>query len=243
MSKDDAAAPQHIEDPNAALRHPLTVLVCLLPLSIIGELYRWIILKRHELLADEVWNELGRQAGIHAPAIPSIILACGCIAWMFIGKKDWTLPPIAVLIQIVLWALLWCLVRTVISFTNEGLQVDSVQVLGTMGLCLSGAVQEELIFRAVSIGCIAWLISLMGIPFRWCLWALIPVSAVLFALAHTHVMNSSITPEAWHTAMVVEHIVAGLIYGYIFVRQGLAVSTLTHFFFNLLVVSGLLGNF
>jgi hypothetical protein len=240
MSK-DIEPPAIIDDPNAEMRHPLTVLVCLLPLSIFGELYRWIILKRHELLADEVWAEAGKIIGVFAPVIPSLLLVVGCVGWLLISKQKWKLPKLYLIVRILAWSIIWCLVRSVISFTNEGLQADSVKLLGTIGLCISGAVQEEIIFRACAIGFAAWLLSLLGVPMRWGLWIFVPLSAVLFSLAHTHIMNSGITPDSWNSALVVEHIIAGLIYGYIFVRQGLVVATLTHFFFNLLVLSGMLG--
>jgi len=228
-------------DPNEEMRHPLTVLVCLLPLSIFGELYRWIILRQHELLADEVWTEAGKTIRLFAPVIPSLLLAVGCIPWLILSKQEWVLPKLTLITRILAWSALWCLVRTVVSFTNEGLTTDSIKILGTIGLCISGAVQEEIIFRAAAIGFFAWILSLLGMPMRWGLWLLVIPAAVLFSLAHTHVMNSGISPDSWDTALLVEHIIAGLIYGYIFVRQGLVVSTLTHFFFNMLVVFGILS--
>ncbi len=244
MSTDVELNPALSDDPNAEMRHPLTVLICLLPLSILGELYRWIILRRQqELLADDVWQEAATHAGITPLVIPSVLLAIGCIAWIFISKKSWTFPTIPVITRVVAWSIVWCFVRSVISFTNEGLQSDSVGPLGTLGLCVSGAVHEEIIFRAIGIGVCAWFISLVGIPMRWTVWIMLPISALLFSLAHTHIMNSNIPPETWNPAIVVEHCIAGLIYGYVFIRQGLAVSTLTHFFFNTLMVSGALGGF
>ena len=243
MSEHDAAVPDMAIDANFELRHPLTVLVCLLPLSILGELYRWIILKRQQLLADGIWQELGDETGMFAPVIPAVLLLIGCIAWMFISKKQWKLPSVAIIAQVVGWAMIWCLVRTVISFTNNGLHTDDVSALGLMGLCMSGAVQEEIIFRGALIGAMAWFVSLAGLPFRLALWCLLPLSAVIFALAHTHIMNSGLDPSSWNQSLFVEHIVAGCIYGYAFIRQGLAVATLSHFFFNVLVISGLLSGF
>lgn len=230
-----------MDDPNASMRHPLTVLICLLPLSILGELYRWILLKEHALLADEVWHELGQATGLVAPLIPSLLLLAGCMSVMLLERLRWDLPELGVLLRILLWSLLWCLVRTVISFTNTGLHVDSVEGLGTIGLCMSGAIQEELIFRAGLIGVIAWTLSALSLNRNWLQWLLWIPAALLFALAHTHVMNSSLTPEQWQTALFVEHCAAGLIYGYVFIRQGLVVATLSHFFFNMLVVSGILS--
>jgi membrane protease YdiL (CAAX protease family) len=241
MSEHDAAAPQPAIDAHSELRHPLTVLICILPLSIIGELYRWIILRRHELLADEIWQELGDETGIFSPVIPAVLILIGCLAWMFIAKKEWKLPSLGIITQVVAWSFVWALVRTVVSFTNTGVQTDSVSFLGTIGLCMSGAVQEEIIFRGILIGFIAYALSFTGIKFKWALWICLPISATLFALAHTHIMNKSLDPSSWHPAMVIEHIIAGLIYGYAFIRQGLAVATLSHFLFNLLVISGILS--
>lgn len=243
MSEHDAAVPDLATDANFELRHPLTVLVCILPLSILGELYRWIILKKQALLADGIWQELGDETGLFAPVIPAVLLLLGCLAWMFISKKKWTLPSLRIIALVVGWAMVWCLVRTVISFTNAGVHADDVSALGLVGLCMSGAVQEEIIFRGILIGALAWFVSCAGIRLKWALWGLLPASAVLFALAHTHIMNSSLDPNNWNQSLFVEHIIAGCIYGYAFIRQGLAVSTLSHFFFNLLVISGILSGF
>ena len=241
MSEHDAAVPLPACDANSELRHPLTVLICILPFSIIGELYRWIILRRQELLADEIWQELGDESGIFSPIIPAVLLLIGCLSWMFISKKEWKLPTLPIIIQVIAWSAVWALVRTVVSFTNTGVQTDSVGFLGTVGLCMSGAVQEELIFRGILIGFGAYLLSFTGLKLKWGLWICLPLSAILFALAHTHIMNKSLDPSSWHPAMVIEHIIAGLIYGYAFIRQGLAVATLSHFLFNLLVISGILS--
>ena len=56
-------------------------------------------------------------------------------------------------------------------------------------------------------------------------------------------MNQSLGPEDWENARFIELIAAGCLYGYIYIRQGLAVSTLAHFTYNLVVLSGALSFF
>lgn len=230
-------------EPLEDMRHPLTALVCMLPLVLIGELYRITTLKSHSLLADDIISRLAQSLGIHAPLMPAWLLLIVCLIWTVCGAKQWRLPTNFVLWRVCYWSMIWAALRCLISFTSGEMQTDDLKLFGDIGTCMSGASQEELFFRALCIGFIAWCVSLFGISREFVMWLLLAPSAILFALAHTYVMNQSLSPEDWENARFIELIAAGCLYGYIYIRQGLATATLSHFTYNLIVLSGILSFF
>lgn len=229
---------------NAQMRAPLTVLVSLVPLGLIGEIYRFIGRDigghKQELLADPMLLKIGAFAGIDLPIVPVILLAAGCLIAQVYLKKSWKLPKPSILSFVLIWALIWGSVRFAIGLACHGMFMD--HTLGLVGLALSGALQEELLFRCVLLGGLLWAGRIIEAP--PVLWgvAILIASSVFFSLAHTAVVNHfpSAEPFAWHA--FTERAFAGLLYGVIFMRQGLAVCTLSHAAYNM----GLLflpGNF
>lgn len=245
-----------IGETNADLRHPLTVLVCLLPLALVAELYRYLARKESILLADEALQELGLIIGAEGPLLTVLFLSIGCIGTLLVRKMAWNWPSAHTLLRVLGWSAVWALVRVAIGFTSSAAMMDStlaelpdpisheagqeLSLLGHLGLAATGAIQEELIFRALLLGGGAALLTLLGIRFTIAqAWLLLP-TALIFALAHTDIINHYASAQAFTPAIFIQHSLAGLLYGIIFIRQGLAVSTLSHSFYNALLAIGLL---
>jgi hypothetical protein len=241
-------------DPNSPLRHPLTVLVCLLPLGLIAELYRWLAGSQQRLLADEALQQLGGSLGADRPVLTLCLLGLGCLTVQVARRLPWHWPTLATLGQVLGWALVWAMVRAVIGITGEAVLLDQaggfdplvdrpgeeLSLLGHVGLSVTGALQEELIFRAGLVGCLGLMLCAFGLRLVQGQVIVLLPAAVAFALAHTELVNhySSALPFTW--PLFIQHALAGLLYGVVFIRQGLAVCTLSHACYNGAVAFGLL---
>ena len=91
----------------------------------------------------------------------------------------------------------------------------------------------------IVLGGLLWVTLVMEVP-TWLRWVgCIAVSAVFFSLAHTGIVNHHAGAEAFRWAAFGERTAAGVLYGYVFVRQGLAVSTLAHLGYLVALEAGL----
>ncbi|MDA3959675.1 MAG: CPBP family intramembrane metalloprotease [Planctomycetota bacterium] len=234
------------EDPTAAMRQPLTVLIVLAPLGLLAELYRFMSERKATLLAEEQWGQLGAIVGIDAPMVPIILLALGCLGLHLIKRTPWELPTARTVLMIVGWGVLWAVVRYAMAFTADTVHggsanltadpTESMTAIGQCGIAMSGALQEEMVFRGVLLGALCLVVRAFGLTRTWCYLVALPVSAALFSLAHTEVINhyAAAEPLTWSSFM--RRFIAGLLYGYVFLRQGLATSTLAHAGYNAAVV-------
>ena len=75
----------------------------------------------------------------------------------------------------------------------------------------------------------------------WFLPGLLVVAAVIaaFALAHSDIINHAPGSPAPEWDLLVQHGVAGALYGIIFIRQGLGVAIWAHCFYNVALGLGL----
>lgn len=238
MPGDDKPTSIPAADPNAELQAPLTMLVCLVPFGVAGELLRWAGrgMDKSDLLADQLMRQLGGMIGLTLPVLPLIILVTVGLLAHFIGHYRWRPPGLKALGRIALWTAIWSLVRVLVGMAGHHLAPD--QIAGPAGLAMCGALQEELIFRGLVLGCLIMAGVALKLPKAVVITAALVISAVFFSLAHTTVVNHfpGAEPFAWPAAA--ERVAAGLLYGIIFLRQGLVVCTLSHAAYNLLLVFG-----
>ena len=232
------------EDGTAAMRRPFTVLLILAPLGLLAELHRALSSQKATLLTEQQWAELGSIVGLSTPLVPVVVLALGCVLVQIFRRYAWELPAMGTLALVGLWGLAWAAIRYVVAFTASQvgghgpspIDPDRLNALGQLGLSVSGALQEELVFRAGLLG----LLCLIGRALhghRWMDYAvMLPISAVLFSLAHTEIINHHAGAETWSFAVFLQRFVAGLLYGYVFLRQGLATATLAHAGYNIAVL-------
>jgi hypothetical protein len=238
MPGDDRPTSIPAPDPNAELQAPLTMLACLVPFGVAGELLRWAGrgMGSSDLLADPLMRNLGGMIGLTLPVLPLVILVAVGVLAHLIGRYRWRPPSLKALWRIALWTGIWSLARVLVGVVGHQLTPD--QIAGPAGLAMCGALQEELIFRGLVLGCLIMAGVALKLPKAVVITAALILSAVFFSLAHTTVVNHfpGAEPFAWPAAA--ERIAAGLLYGIVFLRQGLAVCTLSHAAYNLLLVFG-----
>lgn len=248
--KPDAAPSADGLDANARLRLPLTTFILLAPLALAGELARAFggaaPTGGAELLADPLLRSLGGLIGLDRPWMLGLVLVGWCLLVQVVGRKPWKWTGWSILALAAGWALLWAAVRCTIAFATHQLSGAPAPgaeagygVVGTGGLLISAAIQEELLFRALILGGL-WLIARgLEVP-TWLRWSgCLVVSAVFFSLAHTVIVNHHAGAEAFAWWPFIERTLAGLLYGYIFLRQGLAVATLAHLGYLVALAAGL----
>jgi hypothetical protein len=230
--------PLSAPDPNAELQAPLTMLVCLVPFGVAGELLRWAGrgMGSSDLLADQLMRQLGWMSGLTLPVLPLIILVTVGLLAHFIGRYRWKPPSLGALGRIALWTVIWSLIRVLVGMAGHHLAPD--QIAGPAGLAMCGALQEELIFRGLSLGCLIMAGVALKLPKAVVITVALVLSAVFFSLAHTTVVNHFPGAEPFAWPAFAERTAAGLLYGIVFLRQGLAVCTFSHAAYNLLLVFG-----
>ena len=234
------------DHPNDEYRLPLTTLLVVTPIALAGELLRLLCTPIGSApVFTPVWVGLGERTGVTAPLVPTLVLIAGALFMQVLAGHLWEWPRKSIILRVILWGLLWAGVRLVLAFTAMTLSDISPRIgelswppPAILGLAISGAVQEEMVFRAAVLGGGALVLRGLGAP-RWTAWALaLPVSAALFSIAHTSVF--AVGGEAFAWIPFINRLLAGLLYGTIFLRQGLAITTLAHIGFNgaLLVMLG-----
>ncbi len=225
------------DDAEAALRAPLAILVCLVPLGLVGEALRWYDrgLERNDLLADPLLAALGGQLGLAMPVLALVALIIGCLVAQVVGRHAWSPPRRATLGRIAVWAAIWAAVRMLLGIADHLLASD--RLAGVAGLAICGALQEEMLFRCVCLGGLVLLGAAVRLPTLPVYTVALAVSACVFSLAHTTVLNGFPGAEPFAWPAFCERAGAGLLYGVVFLRQGLAVATLSHATYNLALIA------
>lgn len=231
-----------LDDPHCDLRRPLPVLCILLPLGLLAELYRFLGETQARLLAEEHWARLGGEIGVAPPLVPVLILLTGAMVVQLARRHPWRLPGPVDLLLILGWGCLWAAVRFALGFTvNEIGQLSGpdpsalaqMRAIAQVGLAFSAALQEELIFRAGVLGILILALRGLGLGRAWHFTVALPASALIFALAHTTVINHHPGALPLTGTLLAQFTIGGLVYGYVFLRQGLAVAVLAHALYNL----------
>lgn len=228
-------------DAFVAMRHPLAVLAILLPIGLLGELLRWIARDPGQpdprLLSDPLLGQLGVLVGLGRPWMAPLVLIAWCAVVLVIGRAGWQRPTLRTLLLIGLWGGLWAVARCTIGLACHHLLPD--RLMTEAGLLLSGALQEELLFRGLILGLLVVIGRGMGASFLASAAVCLPLSAVFFSLAHTDIVNHHPGAEFFAWPAFIERGLAGLMYGYVFLRHGLAASTLAHLGYLVALEAGL----
>jgi len=235
------SAPALGDDDFAAMRHPLTVLAVLLPLGMLGELCRWLGSTSGQadapLLSDPLLGHLGVLVGLGRPWMAPFVLTLWCAIVLLFGRLGWKRPTVRALVMILVWGCLWAVARCTIGLASHHLTPD--QIASHTGLLISGALQEELLFRGIVLGLLVLILRGMGASFLVSACVCLPMSAVFFSLAHTDLVNHHLGAELFTWPAFIERALAGLLYGYAFLRHGLATSTLAHLGYLIVLECGL----
>jgi len=105
--------------------------------------------------------------------------------------------------------------------------------LQAVSISLYAAMWEESLFRAVPIACAALIGARYGRRNLW-VWGAVLVQAVVFAAGHANY------PQQPPYARVIELTIPALLWGVVYVRFGLVPTILTHFLYDLTLISGVL---
>ena len=223
------------------MRHPLAVLAVLLPLALLGECCRWLgrdpLQPEPYLLGDPLLGHLGLLVGLGRPWMAPVMLTLWGVIVLTLGRVGWKRPAISTLVLIVLWGGLWGIARCILGFSCHTLLPD--QLFAQAGLLLSGAIQEELLFRGFILGLFILIGRGLGASFLVSALVSLPLSAVFFSLAHTDIVNHHLGAEIFSWPAFCERGLAGLLYGFVFLRYGLATSTMAHLAYLLALQAGL----
>lgn len=236
-----SVAPVMYVNTNDALRAPLTVLALLVPIGLLAELLRAAGSAARDpvrqTLSDPLLSSLGQFFGLDRPWLAVALLAVGGLIVHVAGRYSWKPPALRILALAFVWGFIWMVVRVAIGLASRQLHPDGL--LGDGGLVVAGALQEELLFRAVILGGLLVMFGVLDMV-DWVRYPLaLGLSAAFFSLAHTGIVNHHPGAELFAWPTFIERALAGALYGYVFIRQGLAVCTLAHAGYNVALLMGL----
>lgn len=142
----------------------------------------------------------------------------------------WSLALAAVL-GTVLLGLLWLLARGEPSLRARFTGRLDEPLWRPWALAFESAILEEILFRLVILGSIAWLVARFSSPAsRWPFGVALVLSTVLFGLVHLPAWAAA-TSLGWFLVAVVLSLngIGGLAFGWLFWRWGLVYAVLCHF--------------
>lgn len=108
--------------------------------------------------------------------------------------------------------------------------------LGIGSRLLYGGIVEEVLMRWGLMSLLVWLVRLIpGVPEAVAVWSVIGVVGVLFGLGHapSYLAAGCRKSPLFFTAMIVLNLWAGVLFGFLFWKYGLAAAMVSHMLFHL----------
>lgn len=229
---------------DAAQRDPAVTLLALVPLALIHLGLRGGTRLETFFLVESALHGIGRFAeiGLWLFLIIGLLWAIGRIRQL---RLAWAGAGAMILLEGFVWALalgpgLAQLTRW-LPLETAPLYLESAQATATawhkLAIAAGAGVYEELLFRGMGLGGLAWLLRLMfrrvAAPLtadRLAFLLALLLSSAAFALAHGLHGHT----EAFEVDILAFRILAGLAFGLLYAFRGLAVAAYTHFAYDAL---------
>lgn len=228
---------------------PLHALVMLAPLIIAYEIGSWLFLTnlddgtRQEILARGVLGDLMGVFGIAAFYAPAVLVVGILIVWHILAKFSWTIDLKVLglmLIESAAWTLPVLVAGAIqqrlygVALAESGGDLASLSVWAKLTLAIGAGVYEELLFRLILITAIHFLVhDLLGLAPRFSSMIAVGVAALAFALYHD--LSTPAGGIDW--ARFLFMVIAGVLFGTMFLLRGFGIVVTTHALYDVLVLT------
>lgn len=228
-----------------AQRDPAVTLLALLPLALLHLGLRAGTQLETFFLVESALDGIGRLAeiGLWLGLVVGLLWAIGRIRQL---QLAWAGAGAMILLEGLVWALLlgpglslltrWLPLETA-PLALSALWQDSTSVWNLLAIAAGAGVYEELLFRGLGLGGLAWLLRLLfrrvAAPLtadRLSFLLALLLSSAAFALAHGLHGHT----EAFEVDILAFRILAGLAFGLLYATRGLAVAAYSHFAYDAL---------
>ncbi|MCE5278958.1 MAG: CPBP family glutamic-type intramembrane protease [Planctomycetaceae bacterium] len=189
------------------------------------------------LVVPYYFNFVFQHLGASAVHLSSLLIVSTLLVAHWRTRAPWRLEP-AVLIGMAVESILWTLPLVALSFLLGFMAAQTSQAATSAATALhlvtqavGAGIYEEFFFRLVLISvALAIFVDLFEMPQRPVLMVAVTVSAIVFALCH---WGGLATPEGFAWQRFFFLLLAGLLWGTIYVHRGLGIAIGSHIVWDL----------
>ncbi|MCE5326921.1 MAG: CPBP family intramembrane metalloprotease [Planctomycetaceae bacterium] len=178
--------------------------------------------------------------GASAVHLSSLLIVSTLLVWHWRTRAPWRLEP-AVLIAMAVESILWTLPLVALSFLLSHMAAQASQaasaaatILHHVTQAVGAGIYEEFFFRLVLVSLAMGIcVDLFELPARPVAMAAVTVSALLFALCHWTQLT---LPDGFAWQKFFFLLLAGLLWGAIYIHRGLGIAIGSHIVWDLYVL-------
>ena len=230
-------------------RQPLEVLVFLLPFIVTYELCLLSVLRAGDAtITNRAHEGILQFFGIFGTkmlglSLPGVAVVVVLLVWQSLTRTPWRLHWPTVLVMFVESALLTIPLLVLSRVIQQGLPLaaDGGQLLeglgstGRVAVAIGAGLYEELVFRMMLIAIVhVVLVDFCRMASGWGYAIAVAISAILFTLYHPAVFESG----ALEPSRAVFFLLAGALFGTIFVVRGFGIVVAVHVFYDIVTLLG-----
>ena len=212
-------------------RLPLASLVFVAPLLIIYEAGVLLLGVQVQTGTDAFLRRLLELLGFGQHLLLPILTVCILLAWHYLSRKPWQLSGSIIsamaVESVILGLCLW-----VITSTLNGAFALSIGEVAKNCICYLGAgIYEELLFRLILLGLLAWGLRKAGVAPRWSTIVAVLLSSLLFAAAHY------VGPygDVFQWSTFISRTVDGVFLAVVFLYRGFGIAAGSHAAYDILL--------
>jgi len=214
-----------------ASRRPLASLVFVAPLLIVYEVGVLLLGVQVQTGADRFLRWLLELLGFGQHFLLPILTVCILLAWHYLSREPWQLSG-SVLSAMAIESLGLGLCLRVMALVQSRLLAASIGGALKRGVGYLGAgIYEELLFRLILLGLLAWTLRKAGAGPRWSMIVAVLLSSLLFAAAHY--VGPYGEPLQWPSFLF--RTLAGLLFAVVFLYRGFGIAAGSHAAYDILL--------
>ena len=214
-----------------ASRRPLAGLVFVAPLLVVYEV--GVLLLGVQTGADAFMRRLLELLGFGQHFLLPILTVCILLGWHYLSREPWQLSG-SIISAMAIESLLLGVCLRMISFVQDMVVAMSVggkfkDAVGYLG----AGIYEELLFRLILLGLLAWALRRAGASPRVGLIVAAILTSLLFAAAHYRIVWPGGDDFQWFSFTF--RFLAGMYFSVVFIYRGFGIAAGSHAAYDILV--------
>jgi hypothetical protein len=185
------------------------------------------------------WIEQGMDAFGLVNAAPAILTLALLVVWHFRRGDTFELSPLTpalMAVESACWTIPLLIAQSVVgrALLAGADGVGGPGIAGAMSLSIGAGLYEELLFRVVLVGGVAWVLrEIIGLPVMSAAVVAVVLSSILFAMYH----DLGPGGQADSTGLFVLYFIGGLYFGVLFLARGFGIAAAAHAMYDMVVLA------
>jgi membrane protease YdiL (CAAX protease family) len=216
-------------------RRPLTSLVFVAPLLVLYE--AGVLLLGAQTGADAFLRRLLEILGFGQHFLLPILTVCILLVWHYLSREPWQLSGSVIsamaVESVMLGLLVWAIAvaqHAIFAASIAAAWEATKEAFRTCVGYLGAGIYEELLFRLILLGVLAWAFRKAGASPPWSTFSAVLLSSVLFAAAHY--VGPYRYPFEWSS--LVFRTLAGIFFAVVFLYRGFGIAAGSHAAYDIL---------